>query len=71
MLIFGGDKEKPFGNQISQVKGCGLQRIGSFSTPVMDSACNTFGDKVWICFYEENVRGCVRFNNHELFNNLT
>merc|ERR1712227_100329 len=66
MMIFGGDKKKPFGNQISQVEGCSLQRIGSFATPVMDSACNTFGDKVWICFYEENVRGCVSYDGENL-----
>ena len=70
MLIIGGSSRKDFTNQISEVVGCSLKRIGTMPNETHFPACNTFNTptpKVWICFYELNTKGCKRFVSKLLF----
>ena len=70
MLIIGGLSSTDYTNQISEVVGCSLKRIGSMPTATQYPACNTFNTptpKVWICFYSLNIKGCKRFVSKLLF----
>ena len=75
MMIFGGHPSYDYKDQISQVIGCRLERIGKFPESVRIPACNTFGSspnqRVWICFNEENKSKCKRFHSQEIVTNLT
>ena len=60
MLILGGWLA-PYDNQISEIMGSSLLRIGTFPTSVYTPACNTLSDNdpmVWICFNDETKNGC-------------
>ena len=63
MMLFGGEYSEDYNDQISEVQGCKLQRIGQFPSFVDYPACNTFAmpdERVWICFNTENKNGCKR-----------
>ena len=65
MLILGGYDNRGRTDQITEVKDCSLERIGTFPEPVRDPACNTFampGESVWICFTQESRSSCRRLD---------
>ena len=69
MILIGGRSYKDT-DQISQVIGCSLKRIGTMPTKTNRPACNTFDSptpRIWICFYALNKKGCKRFVSKLLF----
>ena len=66
MMIFGGAVDYNFSDQISEVSGCRLTRIGSLPHRVVSPACNIYSmpdERVWICFFYRllsNGSGCLR-----------
>ena len=66
MLIFGGDYERPYGNQISVLEDCRLKRIGSLPTAFIIGACNTYQrsdgiSETLLCFGLYRESECQRF----------
>jgi len=72
MMIFGGPSSSryDYGDQISQVIGCRLERVGQFPGSVNAPACNTFGSspnqRVWICFNKENFSECKSYDGSSI-----
>ena len=65
MMIFGGDSNSDFDNQISVVESCGLRRLGTLPMQFEFGACNTFqsneGDEeVLLCFAYNGRKDCHR-----------
>ena len=71
MLIIGGASNFDFTDQISEIVGCSLTRIGTLPEIAQWPACNTFNQKVWICFYKENKQGCKRYGPYRMDENGT
>ena len=50
MLVFGGSDGYGDRKQISQVKGCALERIGTLGFNLEKGACTVADDKIYLCF---------------------
>ena len=65
MMIFGGDEDFPYSNQISIVESCTLRRLGSLPMDFEFGACNTFQNPVGVeetllCFSTFGQAACHR-----------
>ena len=57
MYVFGGVNEM---RQISQVTGCGLERIGNLAFDLRSGACTVIRNKqIMLCFDYQNYEGRV------------
>lgn len=71
MLIFGGQLNSAFENQISVVESCGLRRIGDLPMNFYYGACNTFigQDQAYehalLCFAKSGKNQCHRYRQLE------
>jgi hypothetical protein len=62
-FIFGGDKEK---RQISQIKGCQLERVSNLKLAHTRGACvNVLDEMVYLCFDWNNTKKCLK-SDHPL-----
>lgn len=65
MMIFGGYRNTPYINQISEVKSCQLKRVGDLPIDFDAGTCNTFRgslgmEAVLLCFSTSDKSACMR-----------